>query len=516
MLRRIPHLVAPLALFVAGVASAEAASPKRPRDTTAPTVSIAVPTAGASVRSSVAVSGSAGDNVQVAKVEVKVDGGAYVTAAGTTGWSLPLDTTKYANGTHTISARATDSSGNVSTVAAVSVSFNNTVADTAAPSVAIVAPAAGATVSGSVTVSGTASDNVAVGRVEVKVDSGAWSAASGTTAWTSVMATSTLANGTHVLWARATDSAGNATTTSATVTVQNVVQDTTAPSVAIASPSAGATVTGTVTVSGTAADNAAVSAVDVQIDGGPWQRASGTSTWSYAWSTGSLANGTHTVAARATDTSGNTRLASVSVSVSDATAAPPATQGTWVSPEGVTINVSSAGAWTIAQIYSILKANALDLDRIGPRLTINVQDQYASQTQSSAVFYMGTYNNYEATISLQGVNSGFAERPDDILTHEYGHAWSMYWFYLGHQGDWSSYKAARWTTSDGSMTLASDSRTGSSYTWQVGEIVADDYRLLLGSAAAVSERPTHLNNQIPDPRNVPGLRDFLLNSWRAP
>jgi hypothetical protein len=181
----------------------------------------------------------------------------------------------------------------------------------------------------------------------------------------------------------------------------------------------------------------------------------------------------------------------------------------------VTINVNSAGPWTIAQIYSILTANALDLAKVGAHLTIDVQDPSVTQTVTNSTYYMGRYTAVASTIWLQGVNSGFAQRPDDTLTHEYGHAWSMYWYYLSHNADWSSFESARWTTSDGAMTLASDSRTGTSYTWLPAEIIADDYRLLFGSSLAISERPTHLNNQIPDPRNVTGLQTFLLNGWRT-
>src|SRR3954447_9685752 len=74
------------------------------------------------------------------------------------------------------------------------------------------------------------------------------------------------------------------------------------PSVAIASPAAGATVSGTVTVSGTAADNVALSKVEVAVDGGAWQLASGKTAWSWGLNTTSYSNGPHTLAARATDT----------------------------------------------------------------------------------------------------------------------------------------------------------------------------------------------------------------------
>jgi hypothetical protein len=182
----------------------------------------------------------------------------------------------------------------------------------------------------------------------------------------------------------------------------------------------------------------------------------------------------------------------------------------------VTIDVDSAGSWTIAQVYSILQANGLDLDKVGRDLTIEVQDATASQTVTNSTFYLGHYTSVASTIWLQGVNSGFASRPEDTLTHEYGHAWSMYWYYVAHNADWTSFENARWSTADGSTTLATDGRTGTSYTWLPTEIIADDYRLLLGSTLAISERPTHLNNVIPDPRNVPGLSSFLLSTWRVP
>lgn len=87
-------------------------------------------------------------------------------------------------------------------------------ADTTAPAVSVTAPAAGSAVSGTVSVSGSAADSgSSVARVEVRVDSGPWTSASGTTSWTWSWATSGLLDGTHILTARATDAAGNTATT---------------------------------------------------------------------------------------------------------------------------------------------------------------------------------------------------------------------------------------------------------------------------------------------------------------
>jgi len=405
-----------------------------------------------------------------------------------------------------------------------------TTGDTVAPTLSIASPAAGSSVQGTVTVAGSASDNTAVATVAVAVDGGAWQTASGTTSWSWAWSTNGVANGSHTVVAKATDTSGNASTSSVTVTVANTTAtttDTTPPSVTISSPGAGATVSGTVAVTGTAADNGTLSAVAVSVDGGTWSTASGTSNWSWNWATTGLTDGGHTLSVRATDASGNASQASRTVTVSNTAPSPspspssspsssaPDTQGTWVSPEGVHLSVSTAGSWTLSSVYALLKANALDLDKIGPSLTVNVQDAQSTYTTTSAGMTSGRYTTYVATMWLQGTSTAFTTMPNATLAHEYGHAWSQYQYYITHQGSWAGYLSARWTTSDGSLTLATDSRTNSSYTWTVNEIVADDYRLLLASSAAASEKPTHLNTTIPAPASVPGLSTYLAGAFRS-
>src|SRR6266404_7133859 len=85
-------------------------------DLTPPGVALNFPINGSTVSGSTLVSGTASDNVAVAKVEVNVDSGTWSTAAGTTSWSFSLNTQNLLNGQHTIFARATDTSGNLSSV----------------------------------------------------------------------------------------------------------------------------------------------------------------------------------------------------------------------------------------------------------------------------------------------------------------------------------------------------------------------------------------------------------------
>ena len=55
----------------------------------------------------------------------------------------------------------------------------------------------------------------------------------------------------------------------------------------------------------------------------------------------------------------------------------------------------------------------------------------------------------------------------------------------------------------------------SSYDWSKNEMIADDYRMLFGTAAAVSQAG-YINASATDPRFVPGLKDFFVSKWSKP
>lgn len=383
--------------------------------------------------------------------------------------------------------------------------------DTAPPTVSITTPGSGAGVAGTITVSGKASDNAVLAGVAVKVDAGAYQTATGTSAWSAPVDSTAYANGTHTITAQATDGAGNKTTTSVTVSVQNTTAappppaDTTPPAVAFSAPGAGATVAGTTAVSGTASDDTAVAGVATSVDGGPWTAASGSTAWSWSWNTTTLANGTHTVAVRATDSAGNATVASRSFTVSNTTTGPTVVDSL-TTPEGAKILVySDTSGWTAQQVYDLLKPNAYELATIGPSLTVKVQATTSSQTSTSVGATGGVYTSFRATLYLQAKSgSTFTSRPDQIVAHEYGHVWTMYHLYMTRQGDWSPWLSAR--------GLLGDARLDSSYNWSKNEMIADDYRMLFGTPAAVSEAG-YINSEATDPRLVPGLKDFFLTGW---
>jgi hypothetical protein len=494
----------------AGAAS-KACARKACSDTTPPAVSFAAPVPGAAVSGVVPVSGTSSDNVSVASVAVNIDGGAWQAASGTSSWSWSWNAAGVAAGGHTLGVRAVDTSGNART-ATETVSV--TTPDTAPPAVTIGSPTDGAAVSGTVAVAGTSSDNAAVAKVEVAVDSGGWQPASGTASWSWSWNTSGLSGGSHVVHARATDSSGNAATTSVSLTVQTAPADSTPPTVTVTAPAAGSSATGAVTVAGTSNDNTSVSAVDVSVDGGAWVRASGTSSWSWSWNTTTLSNGSHTVAARATDSAGNSAQTSVSVTVSNtATCADgtPLLQKA-VTAEGVTIKIcTTVGGWTTDAINALLLPNARDLSLIGKYITIEVQTTWASsESTSAACCKSGAYYNYGAGVYLNpSSNQTFSIYPDAIMAHEYGHVWTNYWRFMNpaNSGSWDRYLSAR--------GVLGDSRVNTSYRWTPAEMAADDYRRLFGTPAAQSQL-SYINSDVVDSQNVAGLATFFTNSWAVP
>jgi glycosidase len=94
-------------------------------DTSPPVLTMLTPTNGAMISGNFTVSGTATDNLFVAKVEVQLDNRAWLTAIGTNSWSLSLNSSNFLNGPHLLSARATDTSGNISPTNTASVKFFN-------------------------------------------------------------------------------------------------------------------------------------------------------------------------------------------------------------------------------------------------------------------------------------------------------------------------------------------------------------------------------------------------------
>jgi uncharacterized repeat protein (TIGR03803 family) len=175
----------------------------------------------------VTITAAASDNVGVTSVEFYDGGtlkGADTTAPYTYDWSF----TSADNGTHTWTARACDAAQNVSTSSPVTLTVS---IDITPPTVAISSPANGANLTtASATVSGTAGDPGSpasgVAAVEVRLNGGIWSDATGAASWTRSVTLSPCSN---TIEARSRDKAGNYSTIASnfvTYTPPNTVPNT--------------------------------------------------------------------------------------------------------------------------------------------------------------------------------------------------------------------------------------------------------------------------------------------------
>ncbi|MCK5290844.1 MAG: hypothetical protein KAR39_02375 [Thermoplasmata archaeon] len=189
-----------------------------------PNVSITSFSPGQTLTGVVLVSGSADDpdgNSQLVIVEVRIDGGSWETASGTTSWSFSLNTTNLSEDTHTIFARSYDGT-EYSSIASVTVVVDRN----EPPSISAISISPGQELSGEVNITGDASDedgNDEIIRVEVRIDGGNWLNATGTSRWSFLLNTFDLENGNHTLQLRAYDGTDYSTTLEIPFTVDNEV-----------------------------------------------------------------------------------------------------------------------------------------------------------------------------------------------------------------------------------------------------------------------------------------------------
>ena len=222
-------------------------------------------------------------------------------------------------------------------------------ADTIAPSTGITSPASGAALSGTVTVVVSASDNVGVAEVELYLDgnsAGSLTAPPYQWSWNTTQS----ADGSHSLYAKAYDAAGNAgVSSSVTVTVDNGP-----PTAAIVDPTDGAVVSGTTPVDATASDaTTTVREVRFYLDG-TLQKAVAAAPYVWNWDTTKSSQGWHSVVARAYDAAGNEGASStVSVEVQNATVPQPVSE-TFTGAVGF-----SKRATTASHVISVGAAGAI-------------------------------------------------------------------------------------------------------------------------------------------------------------
>ena len=181
-----------------------------PPDTIKPVVTLTSPANGDTVTGIITVTANATDNNIVASVQLLVNGIVTATdnaAPYTFSWNASS-----LSGTQTLAVKATDGAGNSATTSPVTVFVVKAVPDTIKPVVALTSPANGDSLTGIVTVTATASDNKSVASVQLLVN-GVAVAIDNTSPYTFTWNATTL-SGAQILTVKATDAAGNSTTTS--------------------------------------------------------------------------------------------------------------------------------------------------------------------------------------------------------------------------------------------------------------------------------------------------------------
>jgi len=252
--------------------------------------------------------------VGVAKVEFYIDNikvGEDKTVPYEYSWNT--DVLQY-NSQHIIKAKAYDNAGNIGESPAVTV----TIGDTQAPQVTITNPQNGQTVSGTVLIQVSVVDKSSgkkiakapsgINKVEfyidgVKVDEDtsfpyeySWN-------------TTNYSDGYHTIMVKAFDIAGNSSSTSINVNLDN-----TPPQIYIINPHNEDTVSGIVTIQAQASDNVGVSKVEFYIYNTKVGEDT-TSPYEYSWNTTKYSRGTYIVTAKAYDIAGNSFSAGIIVNV---------------------------------------------------------------------------------------------------------------------------------------------------------------------------------------------------------
>ncbi len=360
---------------------------------TPPTVSITAPSSNATVSGksvNLSANASAASGLTIASVQFKLDGspiGAAVT--GSSPYSATLDSTTLSNGTHVLTALATDSASGTTLSSPVNVRVSNT-----PPTVSITSPAPNTSVQGKsvqITATAAAANGLSIANVQFKVDgNNIGNPVTGSSPFSIILDSTTLQNQGHLLSAIATDTAGNSTTSgTVTITVNNVTQP---PAVAITAPLGGANVSGKsvpVSATATAAAGLTIASVQFRVDGNNvGNPISGPGPYNLTLDTTALANGQRTLTAFATDSGGGTAT-SIGVVVNVNNAVPPV----------VSITAPAPGS-TISGTAVVVSANAT----AAPGQTItSVQFRVDGTNTGNPVAGPGPYN---LTLDTTGLANG--------------------------------------------------------------------------------------------------------------
>jgi chitodextrinase len=298
------------------------------------------------------------DNVAVTGYHLFLDGLGVATtsATGFTFAGLTCGTN------HTLAVEAFDAAGNASVRPSIT-AFTASCPDTTPPSTPTAFAKTAATTT-SITTSWTAStDNVGVTGYHLFLD--------GTNVATTSALTFTFASLTcgtsHTLAVEAFDASGNLSTRPSITATTAACADTTPPQVALTAPAAGATVSASVQVTASATDAGGIASVQFTLDGANLGAALTSAPYTLAWDSLGVANGSHTLSARATDTAGNAATAAtVAVTVQNTLNGANAFKRVDIGPGYVDASLRSIIRTSGGRVYAFVADDTAERKGTGP------------------------------------------------------------------------------------------------------------------------------------------------------
>ncbi|UCE37950.1 MAG: thrombospondin type 3 repeat-containing protein [Thermoplasmata archaeon] len=265
-----------------------------------PAASVVSPVANEYVQGTYTFKVSASDDVDVSEVHIQIHTDNYVMGYNSASllWEVTIDTTAITDGTYGLSATVKDG---IPIHTQTTISFNFYI-DNNAPTLSVISPINSQILYGpSVALEANSTDSgIFVPTVQFRIDSGAWSALSGSEilGWTGTWDSTTRSYGVYTITFRAYDDIGHVVTESVTITVDNDY-----PVVSIVSPVANEYLQGTYTFGISASDGIGVSNVYITISGNDYATGynSVSGLWEVLMGTTTFADGTYDLYATCED-----------------------------------------------------------------------------------------------------------------------------------------------------------------------------------------------------------------------
>ena len=271
-------------------------------DRTPPVLTLLYPTAGSVISGIVNVNVDASDNIGVTLIEFYVNGN-LVDTINNAPWEFSWNTTTLPVGTHALYVKGFDAAGNVGTIPSTTFTIADN-PDVTPPTMTLLYPSGGSQLTGNVEVVVDAIDDVGVTQVKFYIDGNRVSTITNEP-WEYSWNTAGYSSGTHVLFVKGFDAAGNIGIIPSTDFEILDQSDTTPPTLTLLYPAAGSFITGIVNVAVDATDDVGVDSVQFFVDG-ILEITDFTEPWGFGWNTAPLDSGTtHTLYMKGFDPSGN-------------------------------------------------------------------------------------------------------------------------------------------------------------------------------------------------------------------